>query len=228
MIIPKTEDNRISVPSGVYMHSASIGLYRPPISPQSHSSSTTSSNSEFIDHYAVLGLDVWSTSEEIKSTYRRLAKEYFNTKDMKKYRALQVAYAVLVDREARWTYDKVYREKKSLPAPPPLNLSTFQARVKSQFSQLETQSSPVPTHTQVEAQAKKIETMLLVDEVVEKDPNSALKRYTAGMEKKAAFGTLPYQSNVPILWAYKGREKHLKGKCGRPKYMRGMAANARP
>src|SRR3954471_13540700 len=58
--ISKMENNRISVPSGVYMHSASIGLYRPPISPQSRSSSTTSSNSDFVDHYAVLSLDMWS------------------------------------------------------------------------------------------------------------------------------------------------------------------------
>ncbi|KAJ4297849.1 hypothetical protein N0V90_005748 [Kalmusia sp. IMI 367209] len=69
------------------------------------------------DHYAALGLDHWATTEEVKAQFRALRSEYFNT-DVTKYRKLQMAYAVLVDWEARRKYDVEYRQRLGLPPPP--------------------------------------------------------------------------------------------------------------
>lgn len=122
-----------SVPSGIYLHPISLTLNPPPPpSHSSHSSPSTSPSSSpspsyssttrsplpahLPDHYAILHLDTWATSEEIKAAYRNLRLEYFRS-DPAKYRALQAAYAVLVDAEARRKYDIVYRASKGLPVP---------------------------------------------------------------------------------------------------------------
>jgi hypothetical protein len=81
------------IPSGVYLSPASTTLTR---------SRSPSLDTEFIDHYAVMGVDNWATSEEIKTAFRRLRGTYFNT-DAVKYRALQAAFDVLADRDARRT-----------------------------------------------------------------------------------------------------------------------------
>ncbi|KAL1605267.1 hypothetical protein SLS60_004814 [Paraconiothyrium brasiliense] len=82
----------------------------------SASASLTPSNclTSFTNHYEVLGLDHWATTEEVKVQFRKLRVKYFST-DVGKYRQLQTAYAVLVDWEARREYDAVYRVSMGLP-----------------------------------------------------------------------------------------------------------------
>lgn len=108
--------------SGIYFSPICATLDTSPSTLLSSSSSAsvstpTSAPPLFADHYRTLGLDHWATSEEIKTAYRQLREEYFNT-DAIKYRALQAAYAVLVDWEARRAYDVVYRERLGVPGPP--------------------------------------------------------------------------------------------------------------
>jgi curved DNA-binding protein CbpA len=78
--------------------------------------------STFVDHYAILDLDRYATSEEIKAAHRNLREDYFRT-DAQKYAALQAAYAVLVDWDARREYDIMYRKEFGLPAPPEAKVS---------------------------------------------------------------------------------------------------------
>jgi curved DNA-binding protein CbpA len=71
---------------------------------------------DFTDYYSVLHLSHLATSDEIKTAHRKLRVQYFET-DANKYNALQTAYAVLIDGEARRNYDVVYRMRFGLAVP---------------------------------------------------------------------------------------------------------------
>ncbi|KAF2636546.1 hypothetical protein P280DRAFT_533675 [Massarina eburnea CBS 473.64] len=94
-----------TIPAGVFLN------------PACATRTSLGTTTHFVDHYAVFGLDIWATSEEVKAKYRALRGEYFRT-DPVKYRALQAAYTVLVDRDARLQYDSLYRGRVGLPLPP--------------------------------------------------------------------------------------------------------------
>lgn len=200
-----SNDRKASLPLGVY------------VSPLSFSHAE-----DFIDHYAIMELDCWATSEEIKNAHRHLRVKYFKT-DLKKYRALQAAFDILANSEARHTYDTIYRSMKGMPVPPPLNSA----------------SPPPSTLLATDAQPTRMESPVDFDEVTEavekvnmeaegeKDPNAALKKFT-WEGKIAMLGTQPYQSFVPILAAYEGLDEHLHYRCSRPKYVLTFAKNALP
>lgn len=60
-------------------------------------------------YYAILGIPADASSEEIKSAYRRLAKEYHPDHaggDSEKFRDIQEAYSVLADSEKRRHYEQ--------------------------------------------------------------------------------------------------------------------------
>ncbi|KAF2277662.1 uncharacterized protein EI97DRAFT_432520 [Westerdykella ornata] len=336
-----------AVPSGIYLHPISLTLNPPP--PPSHSSNSSpptspspSSPSSSIststtrnplpahlpDHYAVLHLDTWATSEEIKSSYRSLRAEYFRS-DPAKYRALQAAYAVLVDAEARRKYDVVYRASKGLPVPVRRALLADKTnesnsddngtttasgdvtaankgntidirkdaaaaavgeqsnmmkaattvrhaksgqlrqpgRVQLQASKLEDAISlnaeaaavaakkvqnripspgsgikeppqrkvdtiPKPSSIPPPQGATTLETKRSVETALElqgpHDPNHALKNHGLDMKRCAEYARRRYQSNIPILEAYKGRHSHPELLCTRPKYVLEMARMALP
>ncbi|KAF1977910.1 hypothetical protein BU23DRAFT_657466 [Bimuria novae-zelandiae CBS 107.79] len=100
----KPKAAKMSLPKTYCMSAASISL------------TAGTSFANVPDHYAIMQLDIWATTEEVKVQFRKLRTEYF-TSDAAKYRQLQTAYAVLVDREARAEYDAVYRERMGLPPP---------------------------------------------------------------------------------------------------------------
>lgn len=188
------------IPSGVYLSSASTTLTR---------SRSLSLDTEFIDHYAVMGVDNWATSEEIKTAFRRLRGTYFNT-DAVKYRALQAAFDVLADREARWTYDGVWRGRRGLPGPSPL--ATLKVGiVKERIGVLERKDSkevlatfPVEIIPEVETEEEKV------------------------MVRTPLIGTRAYHSYIPIVIGYGGQRVHPVLKCARPKYVLDIAKNAMP
>lgn len=62
--------------------------------------------------------------------------------------------------------------------------------------------------------------------VQSEDPNWGLKHHRRLYEPVT--GTGPYQSFVPILAVYDGRDKHPRLKCGRPKYVGRAARHAVP
>ncbi|KAF2689167.1 hypothetical protein K458DRAFT_276246, partial [Lentithecium fluviatile CBS 122367] len=192
-------------------------------------SSPTTSPDSFVDHYAVLGLDPWATTEEIKVAHRSLRGEYFRT-DASKYLALQTAYAVLVNWEARRDYDKELRERLGLPAPPPSAtapasiqacppwpLAVFKKRVEKTGST----GLPIPDASVCDfVDEEEVREKELEDNSAN-DPNYTLKHYRPVREP--FLGSEPYISFVPILGAYEGRVRHARLKCARPRYVGVMA-----
>jgi DnaJ-class molecular chaperone len=61
------------------------------------------------DYYSILGVKVEATLEQIKSAYRRLARQFHpdvkDTSDIERFREIQEAYDVLSDGEKRRAYD---------------------------------------------------------------------------------------------------------------------------
>jgi molecular chaperone DnaJ len=61
------------------------------------------------DYYSILGIQVEATLEQIKSAYRRLARQFHpdmkDTSDIERFREIQEAYEVLSDGEKRRAYD---------------------------------------------------------------------------------------------------------------------------
>ncbi|MGH9463462.1 MAG: DnaJ domain-containing protein [Vicinamibacteria bacterium] len=61
------------------------------------------------NYYSILGVDVGATLEQIKSSYRRLARKFHpdvkDTSDVARFREIQEAFDVLSDGEKRWAYD---------------------------------------------------------------------------------------------------------------------------
>jgi curved DNA-binding protein len=74
---------------------------------------------DFKDYYKVLGLEKGTTAEEIKKTYRRLAKKYHpdtnkgSSASEEKFKEISEAYEVLGDAEKRAKYDDLYDDMKS-------------------------------------------------------------------------------------------------------------------
>jgi curved DNA-binding protein CbpA len=159
-----------------------------------------------------MGLDCWATSEEIKEAHRRLRAVYFRT-DSEKYHALQIAYGILVNAEARFRYDEVYRARKGLPPPQPPNPSIL----------IPSLEPPVPmaehNHRTTKGRGSPVE-------MQEVDHNAALKKHKA--PRSAITGTRPYQSFLPIPEAYKDSDRHPKLMCEMPKYVLNMAKCSYP
>ncbi|KAF2655788.1 hypothetical protein K491DRAFT_778473 [Lophiostoma macrostomum CBS 122681] len=227
-----------SLPSGVYLNPVCTTA-----SALAHAASRPSTASGFVDHYAILQLDNWATSEEIKDAYRRLRGEYFRS-DAAKYRALQAAFDVLADREARWDYDREYRARKGLPEPAPLGAGAqAQTQVQAQRNGGRGRGH-VHVHGVAKAGSEALHDFaaMAVDADIEKlemavqvlavrdahDANWGLKRYSVGKSAKSLLGTRPYPSFVPILQVYDGRIKHPELTCTRPRYVGGMARMALP
>lgn len=70
-----------------------------------------------IDYYAVMGVEITATQEEIRSVYLDL-KDLYAATDRPRYHALQDAYIVLGDREERAKYDRKWMVYKDYPAQP--------------------------------------------------------------------------------------------------------------
>jgi DnaJ-class molecular chaperone len=74
---------------------------------------------DFKDYYKALGLEKGATAEEIKKTYRKLAKKYHpdlnkgSKTGEEKFKEISEAYEVLGDEEKRAKYDELYDDMKS-------------------------------------------------------------------------------------------------------------------
>ena len=74
---------------------------------------------DFKDYYKVLGLEKDATAENIKKTYRKLAKKYHpdtnpgNKASEEKFKEISEAYEVLGDKDKRAKYDALYEDMKS-------------------------------------------------------------------------------------------------------------------
>ncbi len=81
---------------------------------------------KFVDYYAVMGLTETASVDEIKKTYRRLARKYHpdvskEKQAEEKFKEIGEAYAVLGDQQKKSEYDELrnYRESDSDFAIPP-------------------------------------------------------------------------------------------------------------
>jgi curved DNA-binding protein len=74
---------------------------------------------DFKDYYKVLGLEKGAPAEEIKKTYRKLAKKYHpdtnpgNKASEDKFKEVSEAYEVLGDKDKRAKYDELFEDMKS-------------------------------------------------------------------------------------------------------------------
>jgi curved DNA-binding protein len=74
---------------------------------------------DFKDYYKVLGLEKGAAAEEIKKTYRKLAKKYHpdtnpgNKASEEKFKEVSEAYEVLGDKDKKAKYDELYDDMKS-------------------------------------------------------------------------------------------------------------------
>lgn len=74
---------------------------------------------EFKDYYKALGVDRNATEDEIKKTYRKLAKKYHpdtnsgSSAATEKFKEISEAYEVLGDKESRKKYDELYEDMKN-------------------------------------------------------------------------------------------------------------------
>ena len=74
---------------------------------------------DFKDYYKTLGLSKDATPEEIKKTYRKLAKKYHpdttkgDKKSEEKFKEVNEAYEVLGDADKKAKYDELYDDMKS-------------------------------------------------------------------------------------------------------------------
>jgi hypothetical protein len=166
----------------------------------------------FVDHYSIMNLDMWATSEEIKEAHRKLRAEYFST-DAVKYKALMTAYSVLIDTEERWAYDREYRARMGMP--PPVSLDATLSGLQQ----------PSPSEVQDESVHVADED---VREVNGNNPNHVLATHHIRTAGYVPFlGTRPYHSYVPIAVGYEGRERHETLMCRRPRYSLRIARMSR-
>ena len=74
---------------------------------------------DFKDYYKVLGVSKDAPAEEIKKTFRKLAKKYHpdanagNSKSADKFKEINEAYEVLGEKDKRAKYDEMYDAMKS-------------------------------------------------------------------------------------------------------------------
>tara|TARA_R110002003_G_scaffold9_28_gene625 strand:+ start:2201 stop:2827 length:627 start_codon:yes stop_codon:yes gene_type:complete len=201
--------------SSIYVSDASILLQHKnpilsPVSPDDALSPTGSDTPGFIDHYASLELQPNASIDEVRVAFRRLRGQYFTT-DAVKYRAAQAAFDVLANPAARQDYDLIYRSR---PAPNTASLDEVLETKHGRKDSAHSENRPIPVVEEDE------------DEAGSQDPNWALKRHRRLYEPM--IGTQPYQSYIPILDEYTGRERHPLLKCRRPVYIGAAAMNARP
>ncbi|KAF2258593.1 hypothetical protein CC78DRAFT_621689 [Lojkania enalia] len=211
------------LPSGIYLSSASV-CPPPAFTP----------SPEFPDHYAIMGLDMWATPDEIREAHRRLRRSYFQS-DPRKYKALQFAYGVLVNSDSRREYDKTYHQTKEVSPSagmPPKKVSVAQKLdVRNMVERIELQKrDPTPCAKEVvERQPNhKIEDttqQLAIQPEVEK-PRDPVKHPRRVYEP--TIGSRPYYSYIPLPKSYGVRERHPRLKCHRPTYMLSYAANSLP
>lgn len=73
-----------------------------------------------IDYYKVLGVDKNATDEQIKTSYRELAKKYHPDVggDPEKMKEVNAAYTVLSDPQERAAYDRPKNQAPPFPFPP--------------------------------------------------------------------------------------------------------------
>lgn len=76
-----------------------------------------SEGEEFRDYYEILGVEFGCSIEEIKTTFRRLAKKYHpdvsSDQDGRDFKLIVEAYKVLSDQKSRDAYDRKYLQKKA-------------------------------------------------------------------------------------------------------------------
>lgn len=86
---------------------------------------------QYKDYYKILGVDRNASEKEIKSAYRKLAREYhpdINPKAEDQFKEINEAYEVLGDPEKRKRYDSLganYRHGSTFEPPPGMNFEDF-------------------------------------------------------------------------------------------------------
>jgi hypothetical protein len=217
---------------GVFLSPMSLKLTNahpaPPPSSRSSSSPTSSSPTpspipDIADHYAILSLDHNATTDEIKARYRSVREVYFAT-NPQKYRALQAAYAVLVDWEARRQYDVMYRQMRGLP---PVGMDGDEDEgVEADGGEVVETGGGLERGCGVGGGGAEVDIVAGDREESSRDddPNWALKHHRWVYEP--VIGTRPYHSFVPLF--IKRDKRHACAKPGVPRYTGSMATNSRP
>ncbi|KAF2177195.1 hypothetical protein K469DRAFT_697399 [Zopfia rhizophila CBS 207.26] len=205
--------------SSLYLSSASASLSRKP--PRSARTPNIShATAEFVNHYAVMGLDIWASYDDIVHAHRKLRAEYFKT-DAGMYRKLQAAFDLLADREARSVYDKQYRTIMGVQPPLPLpSCENENDNALALAIEEDLELSPAAPATGT-AEMVHDEQGFLAD-----------KQYESEVSKKVKYipviGTRPYHSYIPIHTDYTDRATHPRMLCARPKYVLVRAKLSKP
>ncbi|KAF2708412.1 hypothetical protein K504DRAFT_503575 [Pleomassaria siparia CBS 279.74] len=238
-----TNNTFSTLDSGVFIVNASLHLSRPTTPP---ASTTSPGQLDLDDYYAVLGIDHWATSEEIKTAYRRLRGRLFQASTLGHYRALQGAFTVLADAETRSKYDVAWRAKHNVPGPgpgpgpvpgsaAPTNLTRARKPTGYNTVSVSERVSKIQTKTLLVRKDSK-ELLLCQDSNDDDDDDDELELAQEPNDdhlqdiiiRTPLIGTRPYHSYIPILTAYGDEETHPSQMCGRPKYVLSKAILAKP
>ncbi|EOA90676.1 uncharacterized protein SETTUDRAFT_166621 [Exserohilum turcica Et28A] len=179
--------------ASIYVSDASVILAQrtpmgSPSSPSDSMFSPTQESLEPMDHYTILEIPREATTDEIKAAYRRLRVVYFSS-DAKKYRALQAAFDVLMDPEAREIYDVTHPPRAAAPSTLASIGETLEQGKHWRQDSAHGDDPVIPEEEEEEEEE-------VVADVRDDDPNWGLKRYHPICEP--LLGSEPYMSYVPL------------------------------
>lgn len=180
-------------------------------------------------HYDVLGLSHDVGPDDIKSAYRRLAREFHpdlnpDPAAKEKFLAVQKAYEVLSDDPRRAAYDQIIGATKATaqPSPPKENLSAAERKREKEAREAEELRKKAEEMMREHARATK------VDHQASEELMSLLNANKFAQAERLALQMLAEESRQPVPYAVLGDIARYRGEIGKAIQFYGYAAQYEP